>query len=66
MKTDYIFKLLITVLLAIVGFLCQQTFTSIQNMKKELATIQTQLAKIEASQYVTKGELFEILKEYHK
>ena len=62
--TAMFYKVLATILLAIVAFFGVSIYNNMMAIQKELIDIKMQLTKIETSHYMTKLEVIEILEKY--
>lgn len=57
-------KIILSALLAIIGFFSMQTYYSIKNLEKDVVTIRIKLAEFEAKR-ISREEIEHIIKNYH-
>lgn len=62
--TGAFYKILASILLAIVAFFCASIYNNIITIQRDLVSIKMHLTKIETSNYITKLEVIEILEKY--
>jgi hypothetical protein len=63
-KFDSFLKVVLTVLLAIIGFFMMQTFATIKSLEKDIITIREKIVKIESTR-VSRKDIMEMIADYH-
>lgn len=61
---DSFLKIVLTVLLAIIGFFMMQTFATIKSLEKDIITIREKIVKIESTR-VSRKDIMEMIADYH-
>ena len=63
-KFDSFLKVVLTVLLAIIGFFMMQTFSTIKSLEKDIITIREKISAFEATR-LTRQDILAMIADYH-
>ena len=64
MKLDAFLKVILTVLLAVIGFFLMQTFSTIKSLEKDIITIREKIIAFEATK-ISRKDIMEMIADYH-
>ena len=64
LRLDAFLKIVLTVLLAVIGFFLMQTFTTIKNLEKDIITIREKIITFEATR-LTRKDIMAMISDYH-